>query len=95
MEIIILGSGTTVPHPQRASPSVAVFIDEQFLLLDIGPGTVRQLAHAGLTHEDIDYIAISHFHPDHTADPSHLCHTAPPCAQKEKTFYHYRPEGVQ
>ncbi len=82
MKLIILGSGTSVPQAQMASPSIALFIDDQFVLLDIGPGTLRQLAIAGLQFEDIDYICISHFHPDHTADLIHFffCHTIPPCS---------------
>jgi ribonuclease BN (tRNA processing enzyme) len=96
MEIIILGSGTTVPHPHRAPPSVAVFIDDQFLLLDIGPGTVRQMTRAGLTHEQIDYIAISHFHPDHTADLIHFIFATrhPPVLKKRKPFTIIGPKGL-
>ncbi len=95
MEIIILGSGTTVPLAERASPSIALFIDKVFLLLDIGPGTVRQLAIAGLTHEDIDYVAISHFHPDHTADLIHLIFATrrPPVLKERKPFTIIGPRG--
>ena len=95
MEILILGSGTAVPHPQRASPSVAIFIEDQFLLIDIGPGTVRQMASAGLKHEDIDYICISHFHPDHTADLIHFIFATrhPPILKKRKPFTIIGPKG--
>jgi ribonuclease BN (tRNA processing enzyme) len=95
MEIIILGSGTAVPLAERASPSIAVFIETTFLLLDIGPGTVRQLAIAGLKHENIDYVAISHFHPDHTADLIHLIFATrhPPVLKKRKPFTIIGPKG--
>jgi ribonuclease BN (tRNA processing enzyme) len=95
MEIIILGSGTTVPLPERASPSIALLIDRVFILLDIGPGTVRQLAVAGLAHEDIDYVAVSHFHPDHTADLIHLLFATrhPPVLEKRKPFTIIGPKG--
>ena len=88
MKLIILGSGTSVPHPQRASPSIALFIDDQFLLMDIGPGTLRQLAIAGLTFQDIDYVCISHFHPDHTADLIHFLFATryPPILRTRKSF---------
>ncbi len=96
MDVIILGSGTSVPHPQRASPSVAIFIDDQFLLMDIGPGTVRQLTIAGLKHEEIDYICISHFHPDHTADLIHFIFATrhPPILNKRKPFTIIGPKGL-
>ena len=95
MEVIILGSGTSVPHPQRASPSVAIFIDDQFLLMDIGPGTVRQLTIAGLKYEKIDYICISHFHPDHTADLIHFIFATryPPILSTRKPFTIIGPKG--
>jgi ribonuclease BN (tRNA processing enzyme) len=95
MELVILGSGTTVPLAERASPSIALFIDTVFLLLDIGPGTVRQLAIAELTHEDIDYVAISHLHPDHTADLIHLIFATrhPPVLKKRKPFIVIGPKG--
>jgi ribonuclease BN (tRNA processing enzyme) len=95
MEIIILGSGTTVPLAERASPSIALFIGKVFILLDIGPGTVRQLTIAGLTHEDIDYVAVSHLHPDHTADLIHLIFATrhPPVLKKRKPFTIIGPKG--
>jgi ribonuclease BN (tRNA processing enzyme) len=95
MEVTILGSGTAVPLAERASPSVAILIEDQFLLLDIGPGTVRQLAIAGLHHEDIDSIGISHFHPDHTADLIHLIFATryPPILNKRKPFTIIGPKG--
>jgi ribonuclease BN (tRNA processing enzyme) len=97
MEIIILGSGTTVPLAQRASPAFAVIIEDQLILMDIGPGTVRQTAVAGLKHEDIDFITISHFHPDHTADLIHFIFATrhPPILSKRKPFTIIGPEGFR
>ena len=94
MKVIILGSGTTVPLAERASPSIALFIDDQFLLMDIGPGTLRQLAIAGLTFQDIDYVCISHFHPDHTADLIHFLFATryPPILRTRKSFTIIAPE---
>jgi ribonuclease BN (tRNA processing enzyme) len=95
MEIIILGSGTTVPLAERASPAFAIFIEDQLFLMDIGPGTVRQMAIAGLRHEDVDYIGISHFHPDHTADLIHFIFATrhPPVLSKRKSFTIIGPRG--
>lgn len=68
MEIIIIGSGTSVPSLRRASPGIAVATGTHTLLLDSGPGTLRQMLRAGITINDIDAIVYSHFHADHTAD---------------------------
>jgi ribonuclease BN (tRNA processing enzyme) len=75
MELIILGSGTAIPLNHRASPSLAIVIDGQLILFDMGPGTLRQLTKGGLNHEDITRVFISHFHPDHTADLIHFLFT--------------------
>ena len=72
MELIILGSGTAMPLSYRASPSLALMVCGDLILLDMGPGTLRQLTKAGLNHERISRIFITHFHPDHTADLVHL-----------------------
>ncbi|MBW1765248.1 MAG: ribonuclease Z, partial [Deltaproteobacteria bacterium] len=72
MRLIILGSGTSVPLSYRASPSMAIFMDDRPTLFDIGPGTLRQLARIGISHDRITHIYISHFHPDHTADLIHF-----------------------
>lgn len=72
MRLIVLGSGTSIPLSYRASPSVMLNIDGDILLLDMGPGTLRQLARAGINNSSIDHVLLSHFHPDHTADLVHF-----------------------
>jgi len=66
MQITILGSGTGFPRKERAAPGILVKIDRSYILLDAGPGSMRQLAMLGLTTNDIDMIFFTHFHPDHT-----------------------------
>jgi ribonuclease BN (tRNA processing enzyme) len=72
MQLTVLGSGTSIPLSYRASPSIMLNIDGDILLLDMGPGTLRQLARAGINNRSIDHILLSHFHPDHTADLIHF-----------------------
>jgi ribonuclease BN (tRNA processing enzyme) len=85
MELIILGSGTEIPLSHRASPSFALMVEDELILFDIGPGTLRQLAVAGLNHGRIRRVFITHFHPDHTADLVHLLF-----ATKNPTLIHKR-----
>jgi ribonuclease BN (tRNA processing enzyme) len=50
-----------------------VRLEGRHLLLDLGPGALRQLAAAGLTLERVDYILLTHLHPDHCGDlPAYL-----------------------
>jgi ribonuclease BN (tRNA processing enzyme) len=68
MEITIIGSGTCVPSLRRSSPCILVDAGSIKILLDSGPGSLRQMLRAGITINDIDLIIYSHFHVDHTAD---------------------------
>lgn len=65
MELVVLGSGTGVPVPHRASAGYLLRADGREILLDCGPGTLRNAAAAGTPAEAIDAVIVSHFHPDH------------------------------
>lgn len=68
LSITILGSGTCVPDLEKSACAVLMETDDSRLLFDIGPGTMRRLLQTGLCIQDIDYVLISHFHPDHTGE---------------------------
>ena len=68
MQVTILGSGTCTPHLPRSASAVLVETGQSKILMDIGPGTMRRLLESGHTIDDLTHIAISHFHPDHTAE---------------------------
>lgn len=68
LAITILGSGTCVPDLEKSACAVLMETGSSRLLFDIGPGTMRRLLEAGLCVQDIDYVLISHFHPDHTGE---------------------------
>ncbi len=64
----ILGSGTCVPSLERSSCAVLIRAGGSRLLFDCGSGTMHRLLKAGVTIFDLDYIFLSHFHPDHSAE---------------------------
>ena len=68
MTVTILGSGTCVPSLNRGASSLLVQVGDKRLLVDIGTGTMRRLLEAGFSIYDIDYLLITHFHPDHTGE---------------------------
>jgi len=68
MKIFVLGSGTGWIRLDRNSPGYLVEVDDFSLLLDLGPGILRQILKIGKKLEDISAIFISHFHPDHVTD---------------------------
>ena len=65
MKLIILGSGSSVPHAQRAAAAHWLETNEGSLLLDIGPDTAHRLAQENLDWPSLDAIWVSHFHLDH------------------------------
>lgn len=97
MDLIILGSGTSIPMIDRASPSLALIVDNRPILFDMGPGTVRQLTKAGLDFEKIEQIFITHFHPDHTADLIHFLFASrnPSILKRRNPFVITGPEGLK
>ena len=68
MKFTVLGSGCGVPNLKRNAPSNLIEVDNLKLLLDCGPGALRQLLKIGLDYCHIDKILITHLHTDHVAD---------------------------
>ena len=72
-QVVMLGSGTPVPDPERSGPAVAVIVNGRAYLVDCGPGVVRQAAKAakkdgipGLVSPALNIVFITHLHSDHT-----------------------------
>ncbi|HEV7857749.1 MAG TPA: MBL fold metallo-hydrolase [Pyrinomonadaceae bacterium] len=65
MELTILGSGTSVPHPQRAASASWLQTPSGSLLLDMSAVAVHRMAQEGLDWPNLDAVWISHFHLDH------------------------------
>ncbi len=64
----VLGSGGPVAEGSRAGTSYVVWIDGRAqLLIDAGPGSFIRFGEAGLKVSDLNAIAMSHFHADHSA----------------------------
>jgi len=97
MKLIVLGSGTCIPLSYRASPSLLLIADDQLVLFDIGPGTLRQMTKIGINHDKIGQIFLTHFHPDHTADLIHLLFATrdPSTLERRKPFTITGPIGFE
>jgi len=40
--VVLLGTGTPVPDPDRSGPATAIVVDNNAYLIDFGPGVVRR-----------------------------------------------------
>jgi ribonuclease BN (tRNA processing enzyme) len=68
MKLTILGSGTFFVSVKRSGPAYLLESSGKKILIDCGPGTLSRLAKIGIKPQELDYVLITHFHADHTAD---------------------------
>jgi ribonuclease BN (tRNA processing enzyme) len=68
VEVVVLGSGTGIPHPRRGAPGLALLGDGELIAVDLGPGALRALSRADLDYRDLRRVLFTHYHPDHVAD---------------------------
>lgn len=65
MKLTVLGSGSSVPHPERSSSAYWLETEDGALLLDCSASAIHRMAEEGLDWANLDAIWISHFHLDH------------------------------
>src|SRR5436190_13803810 len=67
MQLIVLGSGTSVFHPQRAAAGFWLQTNSGSVLLDCSADAPHRMAQENLDWPNLDAIWISHLHLDHCA----------------------------
>jgi len=71
-KVVLLGTGTPKPIPDRSEPYVAIVINDTPYLVDLGPGVVRRASAAyrngvkGLHFSKLKTAFVTHLHSDHT-----------------------------
>jgi ribonuclease BN (tRNA processing enzyme) len=68
LKITVLGAGTCIPYPNFSPAGYLVYINQVPLLLDAGPGTIARMSAQGVNYQDLEFVLISHLHPDHVLD---------------------------
>lgn len=99
-KIVMLGTGTPIPDPDRMGPSLAIIVDSVPYFFDAGTGVVRRAAAAqragvgGLTMPALQRLFITHLHSDHTLGLADLIFT--PWVQGRRVPLEvYGPPGTQ
>ncbi|HEY5884570.1 MAG TPA: MBL fold metallo-hydrolase [Pyrinomonadaceae bacterium] len=98
MQLIVLGSGTSVPHPSRASTTHWLETKRGKLLLDISADAPHRMAQEGLDWAGLDAIWISHFHLDHSGGLAPYLfgmRSAPQTQEREKPLNIYAGVGFE
>ena len=101
--VVMLGTGTPNPDPERSGPAVAIVVNDTPYLVDFGPGVVRRAAAMsptwggsipGLEVHKLKHAFLTHLHSDHTAGLSDLILT-PWVLERDEPLQLFGPDGIE
>ncbi len=95
MEIILTGTGTPIPDPNRAGPSTLVKAGDTQILVDAGRGVVMRLAGAATGPPALDAVLITHLHSDHVCALNDVITTHWVMSQEQATLRIFGPVGTE
>lgn len=98
MKLVVLGSGTAVPHPRRASAAFWLECRSGSLMLDLSASAPLRMAQENMDWANLDAIWLSHFHLDHCGGvPPFLFGTrnAPETRERSKPLTIFGPVGTR
>jgi ribonuclease BN (tRNA processing enzyme) len=98
MKLVVLGSGTAVPHPQRSSSAHWLETSAGTLLLDPSASAIHRMAQEGLDWAGLDAVWLSHFHLDHAGGLAPFLfgtRHAPQTRSRRKPLRIFGPRGTE
>jgi ribonuclease BN (tRNA processing enzyme) len=99
-QVVLLGTGTPRPDPERSGPATAIVVNDAAYLVDFGPGVVRRAAAAfekgiaALAPEKLQTAFVTHLHSDHTVGYPDLIFTTWVQGRRGPLKV-YGPEGIE
>jgi ribonuclease BN (tRNA processing enzyme) len=93
MRIVLLGTGTPNPDPDRCGPSTAILVNKSVYIIDFGPGIVRRATAAGIQPSQMSCAFLTHLHSDHTTGYPDLIFTPAVIGRKEPLEV-FGPKGL-
>lgn len=94
MDIVLTGTGSPIPHPDRAGPSTLVKAGGTHVLVDAGRGVVMRMAGAGSMPPMLSAVLITHLHSDHVCALNDVITTHWVMSQGNATLKILGPEGT-
>ncbi len=68
LHVVLCGTGSPLTDADRAGPCTAVLAGGHFVLVDVGPGSWREVALAHLPRARLNGVLLTHFHSDHIGE---------------------------
>jgi len=68
LEVVLLGTGSPIPDPNRAGPSTLVVAGAHRFLIDAGRGVLLRMTAAGVGANQLTATLLTHLHSDHLTD---------------------------
>ena len=103
-KIVMLGTGTPVPTPERSGPSTAIIVGKQSYIFDFGPGVVRRASamsprfggpFEALKGKNLKTVFLTHLHSDHSAGFADLLLTGWSGGHRNEPVKLIGPEGIE
>jgi len=101
--VVLLGTGTPFPDPERSGPAVAIVVNDKSYLVDFGPGVVRRATAMAPTYggdfkaleaNQLNVAFLTHLHSDHSAGLPDLI-LSPWVRGRDVPLEIYGPEGIE
>jgi ribonuclease BN (tRNA processing enzyme) len=100
--VVMLGTGTPRPDPDRSGPATAIVVNDTPYLIDFGPGVIRRATAAyqkgvtalGYGAVNIRTAFLTHLHSDHTVGYPDLIFT-PWVMGRREPLQVYGPKGIE
>ena len=94
LEFCTLGTGGTLPIPERALSSLYVRVNGRSLLIDCGEGTQVGIRRLGWGFRCLDGMLLTHYHGDHCTGIAGLLLSLEK-AGKDEPFHIWGPRGLK
>ena len=94
LHVVMCGTGSPLADAARASACVAVIAAGEVVLIDVGPGSWRQVAVNRIPAQAVSAILLTHFHSDHIGDLGEAT-TQSWLAGRAKPLEVFGPPGVE
>ena len=102
-KLVILGSGTPNPDPNRFGSGYAIIVNEKAYIVDFGPGIVRRISamspswggkFSAMELENINIAFLTHIHSDHSGALADLILT-PWVMGRDEPLKLFGPQGLK